>query len=73
MLEKMDWMLIGMKNRIGKYLERLETEEDGSVMIEIVVLVVVIIIVAGIFKEQLRGVVEKVFSKLGTWIDSTNS
>lgn len=68
MLEKMDWMLISIKNRFRNYLERLESEEDGSVMVELVVLIVIIVIVAGIFKTELSKAVTNVFGKLTTFI-----
>ena len=71
MFEKMDWMLIGMKNRIGKYLERVKHEEDGSVMIEIIVLIVVIILISAIFRQQLQEAIVKVFGRLGDFIDNT--
>ena len=68
MLEKMDWMLIGIRNRFVNYLDRLEKEEDGSLMVEIVAIIVIIIVVAGIFKTQLSGVVNDVFDKLKEFI-----
>lgn len=68
MLEKMDFMLIGAKNRMGKYLERIEKEEDGSVMIEIIILIVVIIAVAAVFKDQLSGAIQAAFGRLTSYV-----
>ena len=70
MLERMDFMMISAKNRMGKYLERVANEEDGSVMIEIILLIVVLIVVAGVFQKQLSGAVEAVFKKLTNFINS---
>lgn len=70
MLERMDFMMISVKNRVGKYLERVAHEEDGSVMIEIILLIVVLIVVAGVFQNQLSGAVEAVFRKLTDFINS---
>ena len=71
MLEKMDWMMIGMKNRVGKYLERIKNEEDGSVMIEIVVLIVIIILVSAIFRRRLGEAIETVFDRLNSFVTDT--
>lgn len=68
MLEKMDWMLIGIRNRFANYLDRLEKEEDGSMMVEMVAIIAIVVVVAGIFKTQLSGVVTAVFEKVKEFI-----
>lgn len=70
MLETMDEVLIGVKARWDLFVDRMLHEEKGaSDIVAIMVVIVILLAVAVIFKEQLEGLVEKVFGKATTWVD----
>lgn len=70
MLDTMDKVLIGAKVRWDLFVHRLLHEEKGaSDIVAIMVAIVILLAVAVIFKEQLIGLVEKVFGKATTWVD----
>ena len=70
MLDTMDKVLIGAKVRWDLCVHRLLHEEKGaSDIVAIMVVIVILLAVAVIFKEQLTGLVEKVFGKATTWVD----
>lgn len=69
MFNKLDLALIGAKNRLDSYLKELVEKEDGSIMVEIIILIVVIIAVAAIFKDRLGEAVGAIFDKVTTTIN----
>lgn len=71
MFEKMDMMLIGAKMRWNQFVDRMLHEEKGaSDIVAIMVVIVILLAVAVIFKEQLTGLVQKVFQKATDWVDA---
>ena len=66
MFDKLDLMLIGAKNRLNCFMTKFWEQEEGSIMIELVVLIVVIIAIAALFRERLRTVVINIFNRLDT-------
>lgn len=70
MLENMDTMLLMAKLRWDAFVERLMHEEKGaSDIVAIMVVIVILLAVAAIFKEELEGLVETVFTKATTWVN----
>ena len=69
MLDTMDKVLIGAKVRWDLFVHRLLQEKGASDIVAIMVVIVILLAVAVIFKEQLTGLVEKVFGKATTWVD----
>lgn len=70
MFDKLDMLMIGAKLRGERYLDRLLHEEEGAAdMVGILVLIVIIIAIAGIFRTQLTGVVNAVFTKVTEFIN----
>lgn len=63
--EMFDSLVINAKVRAMKLAERFMTEEKGDVnIVSIVVIIGIVIILAGIFKNQLIGLINNLFGKI---------
>lgn len=70
MFEKMDMAFIRTRIMFREWKDRLLHEEKGaSDIVAIMVVIVILLAVAIIFKEQLEGLVSKVFEKATTWVE----
>lgn len=66
MLKLLDKMYIGMRIRMNNFL----TNEDGAVdIVAIVVLMGVVVAVAFIFRDELIGLLRKIFGRVDQQID----
>lgn len=66
----MNWLnrcFLGLKNRVNNFLTK---EDGGSEIIAIILVIVVIIALAVIFRDQLTGIVNKLFGRISGEIDS---
>lgn len=72
MFEKIENLLWDLKKGVSSLINKFEKEEKGaSDMVAVIVLIVVVILVATIFKEQLSNAVEAVFTKLTSFINTS--
>ncbi len=71
MFEKMDMALLYAKAKWNDFVDRLLHEEKGAAdIVAILVIIVIVLAVAAIFREQLIGLVEKVFKKSTDWVEN---
>ena len=71
MREFLDGKLIGMQLRARRFLSQMMEEERGDTnFVAIIIIIVILIAIAGVFKEQLEGAIEKVFGSLTDFIDN---
>ena len=71
MFVKMDMLFLRTQMRLGRMKERFIHEEKGaSDIVAIMVVIVILLAVAVIFKEQLTKLVEAVFKKASTWVET---
>lgn len=71
MRDFLDGKLIGMQLRAGRFLSQMMEEERGDTnFVAIIIIIVILIAIAGIFKDQLEGAIEKVFGSLTDFIDN---
>ena len=71
MRDFLDGKLIGMQLRARRFLSQLAEEERGDTnFVAIIIIIVILIAIAGIFKDQLEGAIEKVFGSLTDFIDN---
>ncbi len=54
-------------------MERLKEERGDTNFVSIILIIVIVIAIAAIFRDQLTALVEKVFSKLTNFIDTTGN
>ena len=70
MFEKMDMALLCARAKWNGFVDRLLHEEKGAAdIVAILVIIVIVLAVAAIFREQLIGLVQKVFGKATTWVE----
>ena len=70
MFEKMDMALLCARAKWNSFVNRLFPEEKGAAdIVAILVIIVIVLAVAAIFREQLIGLVQKVFGKATTWVE----
>ncbi len=70
MFEKMDMALLCARAKWNSFVNRLFHEEKGAAdIVAILVIIVIVLAVAAIFREQLIGLVQKVFGKATTWVE----
>ena len=63
----LDSLFIWGKIRLGKLAERFSSEETGAVeIVTIVVIIGIVIILAVLFKDKLKELIENLFGKIGT-------
>ena len=71
MRDFLDGKLIGMQLRARRFLSQMMEEERGDTnFVAIIIIIVILIAIAGVFKEQLEGAIEKVFGSLTDFIDN---
>jgi len=71
MFKKMDSLLLNMKSRWEVFADRMLHEEKGAAdIVAILVVIVILLGVAVIFREQLEKLVEAVFGKATSWVES---
>ena len=70
MRDFLDGKLIGMQLRARRFLSQMMEEERGDTNFVAIIIIVILIAIAGVFKEQLEGAIEKVFGSLTDFIDN---
>lgn len=71
MKDFLDRKAIGLQWRLKNVLRDLREKEDGDTnFVSIIVIIVIVMAVAAIFKEQLAGAINLVFSKLTGFINN---
>lgn len=72
MKSKLMELLLGAQIRMRNFWEDFKTEEKGAAEIVAIILIIVIIIaVAVIFRTQIEGIVNDVFSSADTFVSDT--
>ncbi len=67
MLQKLDMMYLSGKSWAeAKLMDFLQNEEGDVNIVSIVVIIGIVIIIAGVFKNQIKALIETLFAKIGT-------
>ncbi len=74
MFDRLDMLMISAKNHWLRLEDRLLHEERGAAdIVAILVVIVILLAVAAVFKGALMNLVNSVFNKASSWVDSQNT
>lgn len=74
MRDYLDGKLIGLKLKVGRFLERMRDEERGDTnFVSIILIIVIVVGIATIFRKQLAIAVDQVMGQLTTFIGQTDT
>lgn len=74
MFNFLDMQMIKLQTKMRNFAEDFKKEERGaSDIVAILLIILVVVAIAFVFKEQLKQLVEKVFSSVSSEVDNVKS